>query len=208
MDLNAIIKQTGDIWIDDKQQSVPKKYITKHQEVEEVNAFRVFTVAKKLQEHMLKQKDEIRKIVDKLISNYLSQNPDVEQKSFTFYNFDRSIFIEVETSSSFDYDREKITEATLHFKNWLEDKEVNNNREMKDLVEDTVLNMQRERLNVSVVQKIEKLGRKIDHPEIMAAVELIEQSKFEREAKTYYRIRVRDSETKNYELIDLNFSSI
>jgi hypothetical protein len=207
MDLNSIQKQVGVVWTDDKKQSVPRKYLSNEQVFDEANVFRAFSVAKKLQEHMLKQKEDLRKIVDKLISKHINDAPEADQKSFTFTNFDRSISIEAETVSSFDYDREKITDATKHFKSWLND-DVNNNVELKELVEDTVLNMQKQRLTVSVVQKIEKLGRKIDHPEIKAAVELIEQSKFEREAKTYYRIRVKNPETNNYELVDLNFSSI
>ena len=208
MDLNSIQKQVGDVWTDDKKQSVPRKYLSNEQVFDEANVFRAFSVAKKLQEHMLKQKEDLRKIVDKLISKHINDAPDPDQKSFTFTNFDRSISIEAETVSSFDYDREKITDATRHFKGWLNDTDVNNNAELVELVHDTVLNMQKQRLTVSVVQKIEKLGRKIDHPEIKAAVELIEQSKFEREAKTYYRIRVKNPETNNYELVDLNFSSI
>ena len=62
MDLNSIQKQVGDIWTDDKGKSVPRKYLSNEQVFDEANVFRAFSIAKKLQEHMLKQKKDLRKI--------------------------------------------------------------------------------------------------------------------------------------------------
>lgn len=209
MDFEKIKKQEGDKWFDGNGQSIPIGYITPHQRMEERKVGSVFTICKTAYEQLKKKKIAIAKIAEELIKAYIEENGlELDQNSFTFYNFDRSIQFEVDTPTVLEYDVNLITQASQYFKKYLDSEMENIKPVFKELIEKMIMNVQKQNLNTNTVKKLKDIGRKVDHPDMNEAVNLIDSAEKEGISRTYYRVKVKNPETLKYELLDINFSAI
>jgi len=209
MDLSKVKKQEGDMWVDGNDQSVPTKYLTPVQKLEERKVNSVFNMSKTAYEQLKKKKIAISKIADELIKAYIEENGlELEQQNFTFYNFDRSIQFEVDTPTILEYDINLITQASSYFKKYLDSEMENINPALKELIEKMIMNVQKQNMNTNTVKKLKDIGRKVDHPDMIEAVNLIDSAQKDGLSRTYYRVRVKNPETLKYDLLDINFSAI
>ena len=209
MDLSKIKKQEGDMWVDGNDQNIPITYITPHQRLEERKVNSVFNTCRTAYEQLKKKKIAIAKIADELIKAFIEENGlELDQNSFTFYNFDRSIQFEVDAPMVLEYDINLISQASQYFKKYLDAEMEDINPALKELIEKMILNVQKQNMNTNTVKKLKDIGRKVDHPDMKAAVNLIDSAQKEGLSRTYYRVRVKNSETLKYDLLDINFSAI
>ena len=208
MDFSKVKKQVGDTWANGDKQDVPIAYVSKLQKMEDKKVHAIFAVLKGAFESLKNKKKDIKKHADQLIQTYFTENNlNQEQSSFTFYNFDKSLMLEIDSSKPMEYDINLIEQASKHFKTYLDLSTENIEPAFKGLIEDMILNVQKDRMNAGTVKKLEKAGRRINHPEIKNALEVIDRAQGRGLTKIYYRIRVRTDEGK-YELLDVNFSAI
>lgn len=209
MDLSKVKKQEGDMWVDGNDQSVPTKYLTPYQKLEERKVNTIFNIAKTAYEQLKKKKIAMAKIAEELIKTYIEENSlELDQNSFTFYNFDRSVQFEVDKPTILEYDINLITQASQYFKKYLNAEMENINPALKELIEKMILNVQKENMNINTVKKLKDLGRKVDHPDMVEAVNLIDSAQKEGLSRIYYRVRFKNPETLKYDLLDINFSAI
>jgi hypothetical protein len=132
MDFSLVKRQDGDMWVDETGQQVPRKYVSAWQKLEERKVNAIYNLVKSAWQTLRHKKFEIKKHAEYLIKEYFKEHNIDSQKSFTFYNFNKSLMFEI------DYDKE-----------------------LKDGVK-----------------------------------------------KIYYRVRVKDPDTKKYVLLETSFSAI
>ena len=209
MDPSKVKKQVGKMWVNADGQDIPIAYISTLQKIEEKKVSAIFTIMTNAKEYLRNKKLEVKKHVDELTEVYFKENHlDQEQSSFTFYKFNRTVMLEVENSQPMEYDVNLIDQASTHFKTYLDLNTEKIEPAFKGLIEDMILSVQKDRLNVGNVKKLEKAGRGIEHPEIKKALELIDKAQGKGLSRVYYRVRLLNEDTGKYELIDVNFSSI
>jgi hypothetical protein len=209
MDYSKVIRQVGEIWTDGNGETVPRKWVPDWEKVQERKVNAIFTIAKAAYEQLYNKKKEIKKHAEQLIREYYKYHKlDQEQKSFTFYNFSRTLMVEVDNSNSLEYDKNLIEQASIHFKDYLDDQMGKIDPALKEVLEAMILDVRREKMNVGTVKKLEHLGRKVDHPEMDKAMSLIDQAKGRGLSRVYYRVRVKNPDDNSYDMIDINFSAI
>ena len=209
MDLSQVKKQEGDVWVDGNDQNIPIAYITPHQRLEERKVNSVFNTYRTTYEQLKKKKIAIAKISEDLIKAFIEENGlELDQNSFTFYNFDKSVQFEVDAPTVFEYDINLIAQASQYFKKYLDAEMENINPALKELIEKMILNVQKQNMNTNTVKKLKDLGRSVDHPDMIEAVNFIDSAQKEGISRTYYRVRVKNPETLKYDLLDINFSAI
>lgn len=209
MDFSKVKKQEGDIWVNGNDQDIPITYITPHQRLEERKVNAVFNTCRVAYEQLKKKKIVIAKFADELIKAFIEENGlELDQNSFTFYNFDRSVQFEVDAPIILEYDVNLITQASQYFKKYLDAELENIKPVFKELIEKMIMNVQKQNMNTNTVKKLKDIGRKVDHPDMIEAVNLIDSAQKEGLSRTYYRVRVKSPETLKYELLDINFSAI
>lgn len=209
MDFEKVKKQEGDIWVDGNGNSIPITYITPHQRLEERKVNSIFNACRTAYEQLKKKKIAIAKIAEDLVTAFIEENGlSLEQQSFTFYNFDHSVQFEVDSPIVMEYDINLITQASQFFKKYLDSEMEDVNPVLKELIEKMILNVQKQNMNTNTVKKLKDIGRKVDHPDMIEAVNFIDSAQKAGISRTYYRVRVKNPETLKYDLLDINFSAI
>lgn len=209
MDYKRVIRQVGEVWVDGDGQEVPRKYVSDWAKLEERKVNAIFNLAKAAYEQLKNKKKEIVKHAEQLIRDYYkSHKLDQEQQSFTFYNFSRTLLFEVDSSNSLEYDKNIIEQASIHFRAYLDDSMGKIDPALKEVLEAMILDVRRQKMVVGTVKKLESLGRKVDHPEMDKAMALIDQAKGRGLNRIYYRVRIKNPDTKSYDMLDINFSAI
>ncbi len=209
MDFSKVRRQVGDVWVDGDGQEVPRKYVSNWQKFEERKVNAIYNVIKKAYEQLKNHKGDVVKHAEQMIREYYKTHKlEHEQQSFTFYNFNRMIMFEIDSSNSLEYDKNLINQASIYFKAFLDDQMGKIDQALKEVLEAMILDVRKERMQVGTVKKLEHLGRKVDHPEMEKAMSLIDEARGRGLRRVYYRVRIKNPDTKSYDLVDVNFSAI
>ena len=194
-------------WVDETGQKVAIKYVNALYRVKERNAATLLIKAKKINEDLVAYKKMMKKLCDDIYQKAMAELKTPGMKgNFTFFNFDRSIKIEVSISDRIDFDDLIIQACKSKLDEFL-----NNNLDSKqEFLKDLVMNAfstTKGKLDAKKVLGIMKYRSKIKHHLFQEALNLLEESIRRPDSKTYFRIWER-AEGGEYNLIDLNFSSI
>ena len=127
--------------------------------------------------------------------------------NFTWYNFNRTIKIEVAISERIEFDDLTIQAAKEKLDQFLNVNIISKNQFAKELVMDAFETQRKQQLDVKKVLGLTRHKSRINDPLFSEAVDLIEQAIRRPESKTYFRIWLKD-ETGKYNNVDLNLSSI
>lgn len=125
--------------------------------------------------------------------------------NFTWYNFDRSIKIEVSVSDRIDFDETLIALCKSKLDEFIDDNLQGVDLFVKELVNDAFQNT-KGRLDSKKVMSLLKHRSKIKDHRYQDAMDLLEKSIRRPDSKTYFRIWEKNEE--EYKNVDLNFSSI
>jgi len=197
-------------WVDESGRKIPTKYITKAQKLREVSASKIVSKALSIQKLLEEFKDVIRKLSEDVLQKqmiaYGAGNRE-HKGNFTWYNFDRSIRIEVSVNDRIDFDDIAIKAAKEALDNFINESLDEKTLFLKELVTDA-FSTSRGKLDSKKVLSLTKYQDKIEHPEFQRALACIRDGIRKPDSKTYYKIYVKNYVTNEYEYIDLNFSSI
>jgi len=206
-----MIQQVKDkIWKDESGRDVPVDYITLSLRMKERSAGRILNQSMKLNKELEAFKTEVSKLCNEVFEKSLKE---MKVKStadfkgnFTWFNFDRSIKIEVSISERIEFDDLTIQACKDKLDDFL-DANIDSKAEfVKELVTDA-FSTSRGSLDAKKVMSLLKYRTKIADPLFQDALNLLSDSIRRPDSKKYFRVWNRQ-EDGSYELIDLNFSSI
>ncbi len=195
-------------WMDESGRSVPVRYITAGSKLKEKNAAMLLKKAKDVSKRLISLKKTIEKLSDEVLVKMAEENgiKNLTKGNYTWFNFDRSIKIEVSISDRIDFDDICIAGAKAKLDEFLNANLDSKQAFIKELVQDA-FSTAKGRMDVKKIMSLMKYGSRITDPLFQEAINLIKESIRNPDSKTYFRIWELDK-SGEYKLVDLNFSSI
>ncbi len=200
---------TNPLWIDETGMSIPVGRITPVERVMERHAWTTLTRAKQINKHLTEFKDTIRRLSSEVYDKFMEAkgiDPATTKGNFTWFNFDRSIRIEVAISERILFDDLTIKAAQECLNEFLKEAISSKYNFVKELVTDAFATS-RGKLDAKKVMGLLKYRERIGHPKFDEAAALIEQSVRRPDQKTYFRVWEKD-ENGEYQAVELNFSNV
>ena len=196
------------VWKDETGVEIPYNRTTPLERLKEKNAQSILTSAIKLNKGLSEFKDTMRRLCDAIFTQAMAQNgtQKASKGNFTWYNFDRSIKIEVSISDRIQFDDLNIKSAKALFDEFLNDSIDPKIEFVKELINDA-FSTSHNNLDPKKVMSLLKYRSKISDSRYQEAIRLIEEGIRRPDSKVYFRIWQKDEEGK-YQNIDLNLSSI
>lgn len=195
-------------WKDETGQEIPIEYISAGIRLKERNAGILLKNAKSLNEQLTYFKEQVAELCSEVYKKMMEEFK-VDPKSkgnFTWFNFDRTIKIEVSISERIDFDDLTIQAVKVKLDEFLNLNLDSKQEFIKELVNDA-FSTSKGKLDAKKVMSLLKYRSKISDVLFQEALTLLESAIRRPDSKTYFRIWER-TEEGSYELIDLNFSSL
>jgi hypothetical protein len=195
-------------WKDETGKMIPLKYVSPLNRIKERAAGSLLNTAKKLSEELTEFKASVKKLCNEVYMKAQEElkTQNISKGNFTFFNFDRSIKIEVSISERIDFDDLTIQACKSKLDEFLSSTLDSKQEFVKELVNDA-FSTAKGKLDAKKVLNLVKYRGKIKHELFQEALNLLEESIRRPDSKTYFRIWDRE-ESGEYKLIDLNFSSL
>ena len=204
------MKQTGkqEKWVDEAKMEVPYKRITKAERLMEIKSYSLLTEAKGISSGLNDFKNRIKAICEEVYSAFMLEN-NVKSNSkgnFTWYNFDRTIKVEVAISEPVKFDDMAIQASKEKLDEFLESAVDSKIDFVKDLIKDA-FSTSNGKLDAKRVLGLLRYKSRVTSPLFLEAMDLLEKGIRRPESKTYFRIWEKDTDGK-YQAVELNFSNI
>lgn len=202
---------SAEFWTDEAGIQIPYNRTTKLERLLERSVYALFDKSLKAHEQLKKLKDEITGVVSEIVEMAREEHAvKLNGKgNYTFYNFDRSLKVEVSVNELIRFDDLKLEAAKEVLLNLVRSNVVGDDF-ILGLVEDA-FQTSRGRLDTRKILGLKKHTKRIKTKDLRAewekAMTLIDDAISRPDSKTYYRVWYRDENGK-YQNIDLNFSSI
>ncbi|MCL2290847.1 MAG: DUF3164 family protein [Bacteroidetes bacterium] len=196
------------MWTDEAGVQIPVSRITKLERLMENKSSAIVKKATSLNKQLSEFKLELRKVCNEIYAAAMAEKgAKTDAKgNYTWFNFDRSIKIEVAINERIDFDDLTIKASKEKFDKFLSENIQGKAEFAKELVTDA-FTTSRGKLDTKKVMGLLKYRSKIQDETFQDAMTLLEQSIRRPDSKTYFRVWVKDGNGK-YQNIDLNFSSI
>lgn len=201
-------KSTSEFWIDESGNKIPYTRTTKTERLMETKSAKLLREAKSLNEKLIEYKALFADVCEEVYRKFLAEKElSTDRKgNFTWYNFDRSIKVEISITERVTFDDLLITSAREKLNEFLTEN-INGKLEfVKELVIDA-FKTSKGQLDSKKVMNLLKYRGKIKDKLYQSAMEDIENSIRRPSSRRYFRISERDSDGE-YKAVDLNFSSI
>lgn len=196
-------------WTDETGTTVPYNRTTRAERIMEKNAAKILKEAENLNGRLSAFKDQVRDLCQEAYDAFMKEK-DVQKETkgnFTWYNFNRTIKIEVSINERIEFDDLTIEAAKAKFDVFLEDNITSKNAFAKQMVIDAFETQRNNKLDTKRVLQLTRYEKKINDPLFSEAVDLINQAIRRPDSKTYFRVWKMTGDGK-YRNIDLNFSSL
>jgi hypothetical protein len=174
----------------------------------ERQANRLLQKSLSINSNLLEFKKQVIELCNEVYEKAMEENqtPKDGKGNFTWYNFDRSIKIEVSVSERIEFDDLKITSCREELKKYIE-KNVKSEDDFGQQLIDDAFTTTKGKLDAKKVMSLLRYRSKIKDHHFQRALDLLEESVRRPHSKTYFRIYAKDMEGK-YANIDLNFASV
>jgi hypothetical protein len=204
-------------WIDETGLEIPENRITAFEKMRERAAEKLHRKAAKLNAELAKFKQEIEQQCEEIwVAGHKDAGTEADRiaklkGNHTWYNFDRSIRVEVSVKGQISFDDILIAAAKDKFSIFSE--RISGHTEESSLIKEIINDAFQKRNGNLDPQEVFKLFRhrsritESKYPEFHEALALIEKSIRRPDSKKYIRVSERDAQGA-YHNIDLNFSSI
>lgn len=205
------IKQTSKdkIWLDESGAQIPYSRVTKSERLMERSSYKIFQQAVDINSRLSNFKDLIRTLCQEAHEAFLLEK-NITRKTkgnFTWFNFNRSIKIEVNVNEPIKFDPMTIAAAKEKFDEFL-DKDISSKSDFgKQLVHEAFETQRSGNLDTKRVMGLSRHKKKVNDILFTEACDLIEQAIRKPQTKTYFRVWLKN-EDGSYDNIDLNLSSI
>jgi hypothetical protein len=195
-------------WTDETGRVVPLDYISPGNRLKERSAGTLHRKAKAINKQLVDFKAEVQEICDKVYKKMIEEfkaKPD-GKGNFTWFNFDRSIRVDVSVNPRIEFDDLTIQACKQKLDEFLNENLDSKQEFVKEMVKDA-FSTSRGKLDSKKVMNLLKYRNRVKAPLFQEALDLMEESVRNPSSKVYFRIWERDA-SGEYKLIDLNFSSI
>jgi hypothetical protein len=201
-------KSNQEFWIDESGNKVPYSRTTKTERLMERTAAKLLKDAKQLNEKLKQYKEAFAEACNAVYQSFLQEKEiSTDRKgNFTWYNFDRSIKIELSINERVTFDDLLITSAREKLNMFLTDNVSGKTEFIKEMVIDA-FKTSKGQLDSKKIMNLLKYKGKIKDKLFQSAMEDIESSIRRPSSRKYFRISERQPDGE-YKAIDLNFSSI
>ena len=199
------------MWIDESGLSIPYNRTTALERLKEKEAFSIFSDAKVINEKLTTFKIKISEIVEKILDKLREENNvKLEGKgNLTWYNFDRSLKIEVNVNEQIKFDEQLIETAKEILLNLVREN-ISGDDFIISIVEDA-FQTSKGKLDTKKVLGLKKHTARIKNKDLKVewerAMSVIDKSISRPSSKTYFKVWFKDEDGK-YNPIELNFSAI
>lgn len=194
-------------WTDENGTQIPYNRTTKSERLIERHSASLAKKALKINSDLAKFKDEVTSYCQEIAEQVLKElDSKKEHKgNFTFFNFDRTIKIDVDAKERIEFDDLTIQAAKEKLDSFLEDS-VQGETVVKQLILDA-FTKSRGKLDVKKVLSLLKYRDRVNDNRFKDAINLIEKSIRRLQSRTYFRVWIKN-DSGEFESVDLNFSSI
>jgi hypothetical protein len=199
-------------WTDEKGHEIPYSRITKLEKRTQRETKKLLRKAQSINTKLVDFKTEVAIIAEELWISTIQEAGSKTKDSkgnITIYNFDRSIKMEVNVATPIKFDDALIAVAREKFNEFLDVSTANVEDFMKEMIH-SAFETSRGQLDTKQVMDLVSLRKRVDRarfPLFHEAIDLIEDSIRRPSSKKYFRIWYKD-EANDYQIVDLNFSSI
>lgn len=196
-------------WIDESGTHIPYNRTTKSERVMERNSARILKSALDVNKRLANFKDLVRDLSNEAYDAFMEEKSSnrVTKGNFTWYNFNRSIKIEVSVNEPIQFDDLTIAAAKDKFDQFLDENVQSKNEFVKQMINDAFETQRTGKLDVKQIMGLTRYESKIKDPMFTEAIKLINEAIRRPKSKTYFRVWVRD-DAGEYQNIELNLSSI
>ena len=195
-------------WIDETNAPIPYKRTTTLERSKEKNAAILMKDAQAINKRLLDFKETIKEHCKSIYDQASAENNvKLDGKgNYTWFNFDRSIKIEVSISDRVTFDDLTIAAAKQKLDEFL-DANIDVKIEfVKDIITEA-FSTSKGKLDSKKVLSLLKYRDKVKDLGFQEALNLIEKAVRRPDSKTYHRVFVKDEDGR-YNAIELNFSNI
>jgi len=202
-------KTSDQMWEDESGVSIPFNRITKAERLMERHSAKILRDALAANNKLIALRDTISDLSMEAYQAFMEEkNSNKETKgNFSWFNFNRSIKIEVSISEPIKFDDLTIQAAKQKFDVFFDGNVTSKNDYVKPMILDAFQTQRSGNLDTGKILSLIRHERKINDPLFSEAVSLIQESIRRPKSKTYYRVWLKD-ETGAYKNIDLNLSSL
>lgn len=200
-------------WLDEAGISVPATRISKLEKVKERGAFKVYNDALKINADLMAFKKYLSDLCQQVYTETMSQLKVDGKKGqgkgkggFTWFNFDRSIKIQVAINENIAFDDLTIQAAKAKMDVYLEGELNDKDKFLREVITDAFTTT-KGTLDSKNILNLLRYRSKIKAVAFQDALDLIEKSIRKPDKSQYTRVWFRDA-SGEYNLVNLNFSSI
>lgn len=196
-------------WKDESGVEIPYNRTTKAERLMERHSAKILRDALVVNKRLAEFKDLIRELSQQAYEAFMEEKQSNKETkgNFTWYNFDRSIKIEVSINEPIQFDDLTIKAAKEKFDAFMNANLSSKNEFVKQMIIDAFQTQRSGQLDTKRVMNLTRYERKINDPDFSRAVELINESIRRPKSKTYFRVWQKDA-SGEYQNIELNLSSI
>jgi hypothetical protein len=210
--MNTEVKQqtAKDVqWKDESGMHVPFSRTTAAERFREKASYKIYQSALKLNSDLNAFKEGIMKASEYALELTMKENKTATKPrkgNFTWFNFDRSLKIEVNINERIAFDETLISLCKEKLQEFLDGNLTTTEEFVKELVNDAFHNT-KGALDAKKVMNLLKYRSKIKDQRYQDAMDMLEKSIRKPDSKSYYKVWVKNPEGK-YDYVDLNFSSL
>ena len=196
------------MWVDESGNKIPFNRLTAIEKNQEKQAAKIVKEAERLNGLIIAFKSDIKTICEKVYNDFMEAKSvnKPAKGNFTWFNFDRSIKIEVSINDRIEFDDLTMKACKEKFDEFLVLNLDEKQAFVKELINEA-FSTSRGKLDAKKVMSLMKYRTRIKDTLFQEALDLLEQSIRRPDSRTYFRVwkKANDGQYKN---IDLNFSSI
>jgi hypothetical protein len=203
-------KSSDAIWLDETGNQTQYARLYKHEKLMEKSAISIAKNALAINAKLVEFKNNIAELCDEVYAQYL-EDKQVEKigkgkGNFTWFNFDRSIKIEMSINERITFDEMGITTCKELLNKFLDENIESKDNIIKEMVNDA-FNTSRGKLDAKKVMNLLRYESKVKNEIFQQAMNILKDSIRRPSSKAYYRVSCKDN-TGEYQNVELNFSAI
>jgi hypothetical protein len=203
-----IQKPSGKVWTDESGAKIPYSRTTKSERLNERSTAKVVKAALDVNKRLQSLTDLIAELSEEAYEVYM-MSKDIKKKTkgnWDWYNFDRSIKIEISVNQPIVFDSLTITAAKEKLDEFLDNQLSSKNEFVKAMVIEA-FETSKGAIDTKKVLSLTKHKDRVNNKLFSEAVLLINQAIRRPKSKTYRRVWIKDGSGK-YQNVELNLSSL
>lgn len=203
-----IQKPSGKVWTDESGAEIPYSRTTKSERLNERSIAKAVKAALDVNKRLQSLTDLIAELSEEAYEVYM-MSKDIKKKTkgnWDWYNFDRSIKIEISVNQPIVFDSLTITAAKEKLDEFLDNQLSSKNEFVKAMVIEA-FETSKGAIDTKKVLSLTKHKDRVNNKLFSEAVLLINQAIRRPKSKTYRRVWIKDGSGK-YQNVELNLSSL